>query len=215
VKTAAAKVNWHLKFPNGITPTGPMSLFSGTLFFSTFTPDTASADACLRGSGTIWGVDYLEGEPGMFNPDGSPIPMGRHQSDSVADAAWAAAYGSPPADSSCPTSLTNKDARTGYDKYFRCMNLGAGTIVFGAGVTQRPSCVSTPTSAIGVDPYTGSTATHSTVTDIGIGDFQLVAQTGPKAVATGSTGGATNTISRKLTAPLSSTRIDSWAAIIE
>lgn len=207
-KVVKPALNWHLRFPGGITPTGPMSLFSGTLFFSTFTPDTASSDACLRGEGTIWGVDYLDTEPSVTNPDGSPVAAGRHLTYS----------GDPYIALSCPaaTGYANKDARTAFASYYRCMPLGGGTIVFGAGVTQRPSCVSTPTSAIGVDPYLGSSATHSTITDISIGDFQLVAQTGPSTGSgSGSSGSATATITRKLTAPLSSTRIDSWAAIIE
>lgn len=210
-KTTKPTVNWHLRFPNGITPTGPMSLFSGTLFFSTFTPDTASSDACLRGQGTIWGVDYLDVEPGITNSDGSPIPMGRHVNVTTATPSSS----TDPSTLSCPASYTNRDARSTFSQYFRCIPLDPGTIVFGAGVTQRPSCVSTPSSAIGIDPYTGSSASHSTITDISIGDFQLVAQTGPSKSGSTSSGSSTATITRPLTAPLSSTRIDSWAAIIE
>jgi type IV pilus assembly protein PilY1 len=215
VKTATPKVNWHLKLPNGNTPTGPMSLFSGTLFFSTFTPDTTTSDACLRGSGTIWGVDYAEGEPGYSNPDGSAIPLGRHVVPSPPDADYLSWPGGPPDTQPCPASYANKDKRAGFSQNYRCMPLQAGTIVFGAGVTQRPSCVSTPASGIGIDPYTGSSASHSTITDIAVGDFQLVAQTGPKATTSSATGGTTNTLSRKLTAPMSATRVDSWAAIVE
>jgi len=205
-KVAAPKLNWHLRLPNGITTTGPMSLFSGTLFFSTFTPDTASADACLRGEGTIWGVDYLETEPSVVNADGSPVPMGRHNKTTASDSTYAA--------TPCPSGYANSDARAGFG-YYRCISLGAGTIVFGAGVTQRPSCVSTPSSSIGIDPYLGTAATHSTISDISMGNFELVAQTGPKSAGTTIGGGTTKTITRTLTRPLSSTRIDSWAAIIE
>lgn len=206
-KTAQPKLNWHLKFSAGNTPTGPMSLFSGNLFFSTFTPDVASADACLRGQGTIWGVDYMETEPSIINDDGTPVPMGRHKIDPLTDSTVSTG--------SCPPTYPNQDARGTAYPYFRCIKLPEGSIVFGAGITQRPSCVSTPTSGIGVDPYMGSSSSHSTVTDINVGEFQLVAQTGPKSTSTGGTGSTTKTYQRTLVPPLSTTRIDSWAAIIE
>ncbi|MGZ3448261.1 MAG: hypothetical protein ACXVEF_01610 [Polyangiales bacterium] len=212
-RTTTTKLNWHLKFSGGVTPTGPLSLFSGRLFFSTFTPDVASADACLRGQGTIWGVDYLETEPSVMNDDGSPVPAGKHEQTSASDAVLATGV--------CPPSIPNKDGRgPGYDKFFRCIQLTSGSIVFGAGVTQRPSCVDTASTTLGSDPYVGTASAHSTVSNINQGDFQLVAQTGPKAgTAAGggtSTGGSTtNTFVRTLVPPLSVTRIDSWAAIIE
>jgi type IV pilus assembly protein PilY1 len=212
-RTTTTKLNWHIKFTGGVTPTGPLSLFSGRLFFSTFTPDVASGDVCLTGQGTIWGVDYLETEPKVLNDDGTPVPRGRHEQTSPGDAILASG--------TCPPAIPNKDGRgIGFDKYFRCIQLAGGSIVFGAGVTQRPTCVDTATSSIGTDPYFGTSSSHSTLAAITPGDFQLVAQTGPKsgtaAGGTGGTGGSTtNTFTRTLTAPLSVTRIDSWAAIIE
>jgi type IV pilus assembly protein PilY1 len=206
-KSLVPKLNWHLKFSGGVTPTGPMSLFSGNLFFSTFTPDIASGDACLKGQGTLWGVDYLETEPSIVNDDGTPVPMGRHTKSPTAT--------TDESSGTCPPSYANADSRgTGYP-FFRCIKLPAGSIVFGAGITQRPSCVSTPSSAIGIDPYMGGTSSHMTISDISVGEFQLVAQTGPKSGTTTGSGSTTNTYVRSLVPPLSSTRIDSWAAIIE
>lgn len=206
-KALVPKLNWHLKFTGGVTPTGPMSLFSGNLFFSTFTPDVASGDACLKGQGTLWGVDYLESEPSVANDDGTPVPMGRHTKSPTATTDESAG--------TCPPSYPNADGRgTGYP-YFRCIKLAAGSIVFGAGITQRPSCVSTPSSAIGIDPYMGMTSSHMSISNISVGEFQLVAQTGPKSGTTTGSGSTTNTYVRTLVPPLSSTKIDSWAAIIE
>ncbi len=199
--------NWHLRFTDGNTPTGPLSLFSGELYFSTFTPDVASADACLSGQGTIWGVDYVEKEPSVMNIDGSPVPMGRHRRMTAGDDGLAAGV--------CPPSYPNADSRGTTHPFFRCINLEAPSIVFGAGITQRPSCVSASESAIGTDPYVGSVSSHQTVQGITPGAFQLVAQTGPKSPSGSSGGTQTNTYVRTLQPPLSSTRIDSWAAIVE
>lgn len=208
-KTWVPHVNWELRFSGGVTPTGPLSLFSGSLFFSTFTPNVSTSDACLSGQGTLWGVDYLDTEPSVVNTDGAPVPAGRHKITSSADTALASG--------TCPPSYANADARGALSyPYFRCIQLDPGTIVFGAGITQRPSCVITPPTALGTDPYVGSASTHSTITGINQGDFQLVAQTGPKSTSsTGSAGSTTNTYVRTLVPPLSVTRIDSWAAIVE
>jgi type IV pilus assembly protein PilY1 len=51
--------NWYLPFENGQRVTGPVALFDTVAYFSTFTP-TVSADACVDGYGSIWGVDYIE-----------------------------------------------------------------------------------------------------------------------------------------------------------
>ncbi len=201
--TASTVTNWKIPFTGGVTPTGPLSLFSGNLYFSTFTPDVASASACLKGQGTIWGVDYAETEPGTGSPG---LPRARLQQQ--------------PGDvivGTCPPSVPNTDARPGLGNFFRCLQLDPGTIVFGAGVTQRPSCVDTASSAT-TDPYTGATSSHQTVTGINTGDFQLVAQTGPKSPSTGGGGvggTSTKTYTRTLVPPVSVTKIDTWAASIE
>lgn len=203
VRTLTPKLNWHVKLSAGNTPTGPMSLFGGNLFFSTFTPDVTSADACLKGQGTLWGVDYLETEPSVTNDDLTPVPMGRHKR-----------IGAETVSGTCPPALPNSDARATTHPFFRCIQLPPGSIVFGAGIVQRPSCVTEPSSAIGIDPYTGASSAHTPISAINPGEFQLVAQTGPKASSAGG-GSVTNTYTRTLTPPLSTTRIDSWAAIIE
>ncbi len=204
--TQESQVNWHIKLTGGITPTGPLSLFDTTLYFSTFKPDTASSDACLNGEGTVWGVDYLlnDAKPG---PDGTALPKARHK---IAGSAFGATKSAQP----CPAGVTNLEGT----EFYRCINLGEKTIVFGAGVTQRPSCVGTPGSGIGMDPYMGGTSSHQTVTDVSVGAFELVAQTGPGKTtvpSSGTTSTGVNTISIPLTAPLSATRIDAWAAIVE
>lgn len=192
-------VNWQLDFNNGITPTGPLSLFSGNVYFSTFQPDVSTGSACLKGQGTIWGVDYFQTEPGTT----PALPLARLQQQSGESIAG-----------SCPGPYANADARTGMGIFFRCIPLDPGTIVFGSGITQRPSCVDTASTAT-TDPYLGGSMTHATISDINAGQFQLVAQTGPKAGSKDTAGTSTKTFTRQLVPPVSVTRIDSWAAVIE
>ncbi|GAC1521135.1 MAG: hypothetical protein NVS3B10_22120 [Polyangiales bacterium] len=169
------------------------------MYFSTFSPDVATASACLSGQGTLWGVDYAQVEPGTV----PPLPVARFQQalgDTIA--------------TSCPGSFANTDARVGMGSFYRCLTLAPGTIVFGAGVTQRPTCIDT-SATLATDPYTGATSSHQTIADINQGSFQLVAQTGPRATGTDTAGTTTTAFTRTLVAPVSATKIDSWASIVE
>ena len=80
--------------------------------------------------------------------------------------------------------------------------------VFGVAVTQAPSCVDTTEI---IDPYLGS---HTTASSISPGKFQLVYQTGAEGTPD-VTGSTTNTERQLLPSPRETTRIDSWASIIE
>lgn len=209
VRSYTTRVNWHLRLTNGVTPTGPLSLFNGVLYFSTFSPGVASAAACLNGQGTLWGVDYVEAEPGQYGVDGTPVPLARFLKADASDSTAAAK----PCPEPSHAIYNNQDARVGYDSFFRCYPLDPGTIVFGAGITQRPSCVSTSSTALGTDPYFGGSSSHMTLSSINQGDFQIVAQTGPKGTA--ATGSKTNTFTRKLKPPQPTARLESWANVVE
>jgi hypothetical protein len=98
-----------------------------------------------------------------------------------------------------------------------CIDFGEA-IIFGAGITQKPTCNADTTTT---DPYLGYGA-HTGLADFTAGQFQLVVQTGPKNVNNGSgpgsttqTGGEINTFAVNLAPPMSPTRIDSWAAVVE
>ncbi|MCC6528555.1 MAG: hypothetical protein IT373_38265 [Polyangiaceae bacterium] len=65
------KANWVLPFTDGKLVTGPIALFDGAAYFSTFTP--TSGDVCSDGFGAVWGVDYLEATPSATGPK----PVGR------------------------------------------------------------------------------------------------------------------------------------------
>lgn len=89
----------------------------------------------------------------------------------------------------------------------------ANTIIAGVAITKTPSCDTVTTST---DPYLG---THSYISDANGGVYQLVWQKGPGAGITNNTAVKTDTFtgiqSMNLQAPRQSTRIDSWATIIE
>ncbi|MFI5297950.1 MAG: hypothetical protein ACHREM_07610, partial [Polyangiales bacterium] len=68
---ATPSLNWHLIFTDGSTPTGPLTLFNGALYMSTFTPtSTGNNQTCLTGYALLWGLDY-------FASSGSYIPSPR------------------------------------------------------------------------------------------------------------------------------------------
>ena len=82
-----------------------------------------------------------------------------------------------------------------------------GVVVFGVGVTQKPSCYLTTTVN---DSYSGS---HTQISASTKPVYQLVYQTGSGGQA--SEGAKTNTNSQVLPALAEMTRIDSWASIVE
>lgn len=60
--------NWT----NGIRVAGPLSLFGGAVYFTTYRPPAPGANACDPGSSVLWGVDYLKNISG--DPQGDSAP---------------------------------------------------------------------------------------------------------------------------------------------
>lgn len=87
---------------------------------------------------------------------------------------------------------------------------GQDVVIFGVTVAQQPSCSAAESTTD--DPYLGY-GSHSSMTGITPGDFELIMHTGK----TGSpvSGGKTKTASVPLQAPPTAAKIDSWAAIVE
>jgi type IV pilus assembly protein PilY1 len=52
-------VNWYKKFEQGNRVSGPLYLFNGALYFSTFQPSLSNDVACSTGKSAVWGMDYL------------------------------------------------------------------------------------------------------------------------------------------------------------
>ncbi len=212
ITTFTPIVNWHLRFDTGLTPTGPLTLFNQMVYFSTFSPDSAVAGACLNGSGTLWSMNYLDDS----KVDSLPMPGFTLGAGEAIGASTAGSGYSIPSTcryggtASAPASFANQPDPT--QPTFRCIALDPGSVVFGAGITERPTCVAT--SAMPFDPYTGMTTSHQDVSAVTPGNFQLVVQTGPTA-GTGAGGSTTKTLPRTLVAPVSQTRVSSWASIVE
>ncbi len=212
--TFTPTANWHLRFDNGLTPTGPLSLFNEMVYFSTFSPDAAAAGACLNGSGTLWSVHYtdVDGGASILPKPGFVLGAG----ESIGSGTPGSGYTIPTncrigGTTSSPTQVANQTTSGGN---FRCIQLDQGSIVFGAGVTSRPSCSTPGSTGPGTDPYSGASTPHAPPGSIAPGNFELVVQTGPKA-GTGAVGSSTKTLPRTLVAPVSQTRVDSWASIVE
>lgn len=187
--------NWLIPFEGGQRVTGPISLFDGTAYFSTFTPPANNqALACAAGYGSIWGVDYVKTYQEDTSPDPALPPF--------------AANPYPQAKYSCTSGQAGCATLVGMQTGVRYKaDQPAGTTVFGVAVTQTPSCSDEATSN---DPHHGA---YTTFSQTSRGEFQLVYQTGKGGSAT--EGAKTNTVTETLPPPKQFVRIDSWASIIE
>jgi len=164
--------NWVQPLVDGTRATGPLVLFNGVVYFSTYSPPNTNTAACSPGNGAIWGVDYLTSSNGS--------PVARYPVD--------------------PNDLSQ-----GYVTNLPQPN---GTTVFGVAVNQTPTCLETQLYS---DPYLG---TRVSVSNASEGAFQLVFQTG-------GSGGSfvdnskTKTVTQTLPSPRQTTRVNSWASVIE
>ncbi|MDI1431282.1 PilC/PilY family type IV pilus protein [Polyangium sorediatum] len=133
--TFVTKSNWVIPFENGVRVTGPISLFNGVAYFSTFTPTGAQGNACADGYGAVWGVDYYR------------------------KTACSANGPTPPADWPCPRYVQDPVNAAQTVSFFE--NQQPGTVVFGVAVTQTPSCYEQLDFA---DPAFGAMSTVSNST---------------------------------------------------
>ena len=173
---------WYVQLTNGERVSGPMTLFNSVLYFSSFAPGSPSSNVCSAGVSRLWGVDYIT----------------------------AATTGTP---SSGPVARLEKLDTSGNviaGQFVTNQSLGDGTIVFGVGVTQKPSCADTSTGT--TDPYIGA-GTHYGFSSMSSGQFQLVVQTGWGGKSVNNA--ITKTMTRQMASPPSLTRIDSWAAVVD
>jgi hypothetical protein len=86
--------------------------------------------------------------------------------------------------------------------------IGADASIFGVTVAQLPTCGD---EASTTDSYFG-TGQHTSVTNVNVGQYQLIMQTG----RTGTTGGSqSSSTAINLALPIVAPRIDSWAAVVE
>ncbi|HKQ69075.1 MAG TPA: PilC/PilY family type IV pilus protein [Polyangiaceae bacterium] len=172
---------------------GPLSLFESTLFFTTYTPATSASDVCQSGQSRLCFLHYIEPKVRDTTGTGDPTKGGKPVDPFEAGALTTAIDPNDP----------NYDGCTDFET---APGVPSRAIVFGAGITQTPTCSADATYN---DPYLGQ-AQGSIATNITPGSFKLVVQQG----GTSSTG-TVPTRTFNLKQPVASTRIDSWAAVVE
>jgi type IV pilus assembly protein PilY1 len=181
----ASHVNWDIELSNGERVTGPMSLFNGALYFSSYTPESpTSTNVCGEGASRVWGMDYL-----------LPKVTGATALTDLDDGG----------------KERLPDGSGGFVQYLdqtASMLTNAG-IIFGVGVAAVPSCIDETSIT---DPYFG-VGNHARIDNISPGSYQLVMQV--SGTGNVSDNSRTQRVEINLPTPPSSTRIDSWAAIVE
>lgn len=197
VTSFSSKVNWYRELTGGERVTGPMVLFNSSLFFSTFKPPTAGANVCSVGTSAVWGMHYL------IPPMSGGVPAKNQGGAPVRELNFRL---------SIPASeLLGLQPGEAQDR----------AAIFGVSLAQKPTCNDTDDSFI--NEYLNYGA-HTSLTDMTPGTFQLVMHTGtagpsstggPVSGVSAPQGGTVNAIAVDLQTPPSSSRIDSWAAIVE
>jgi type IV pilus assembly protein PilY1 len=180
--------NWLMPFTNGVRVTGPMALFNGQLYFATFTPIPVDS-TCTDGYGSLWAVDFVQSAP-------KSAPL------------WSVG-GNGPYTVNFPLArlaINPANLALGYKFY---EDMAKGEVLYGVSVTQQPTCTATATYT---DAYFGG-ASFTSINASNGGNFQVVFSTGKKGSA--QNGSVTKTDVRDLPRPRQTTRIDSWAAIVE
>src|SRR5690606_12941651 len=114
-KVLGSKANWYSRLLNGERVAGPISLFNGALFYSTFQPETNPSQVCNAGDSRVWGVDYLIPKA---NSDLSAGGRERLPEDPTATS---------------PTFVQFISASTS-------PLIDQGSTIFGVGVAQLPTC---------------------------------------------------------------------------
>ncbi len=125
--TLVTKSNWVIPLENGVRVTGPIALFNGAAYFSTFTPTGTVLNSCSDGYGSIWGVDYYK-----KTSCGASAPT-------------------PPTDWPCARYVQDPLNNPGALSFFE--DQAPGAAVFGISVAQTPNCYEEVTYP---DPYLGS-----------------------------------------------------------
>jgi type IV pilus assembly protein PilY1 len=191
-----ASVNWWMQpavLDNapGERVSGPMTVFNGTLYFSTYAAAPAGTLSCNAGTAKLWGRDFVTpADPtcasgGACNralgglPELQPPP--------------------PNAPQTPPPSFIEPDL---YDVTLQ------GKVIPGVSIKATPACANLGTP--GPDSYVYG-ASHAAPQNFASGGFSLFTQVGAK----GSNGSTTKQFEMSVPTPVSPTVIDSWAAVLE
>jgi type IV pilus assembly protein PilY1 len=183
-----ANVNWWLgpgTFATGERVSGPMTVFDGTLYFSTYAAaPTNTSQVCSGGAARLWGRDFVTpldkndlsqgGIPRMQPPPPNP-PLGTP-----------------------PPFVQPSD----YDSTLN------GVVIPGVSIKSTPACASLVTSSS--DAYVAG-GQHQTVGDFSPGSYSVFSPVGAKATG----GAGTRTFEMSVPTPVAPTVIDSWAAVLD
>ena len=190
-----ANVNWWLGPARlssagiGMQPgervSGPMTVFNGTLYFSTYAAPAPNQASCNGGTAYLWGRDYV-------TPD---VPSDLAQGGRRVLQAPGAPQNPPPINYA--PSSTNAALQ--------------GAVIPGVSIMGSPACAGFAPGAPPSDQYVAG-ATHQMPQNFAAGTFSLFAQVGQKG---GGGAGSTAQIQMNVPTPIAPTSIDSWAAVLE
>ncbi|MCC7535823.1 MAG: hypothetical protein IT379_06405 [Deltaproteobacteria bacterium] len=185
ITSIRARENWRIQLAAGERLTGPIELFNNAVYFGTFNASSAT-DLCDFGEGSVWGVDYrlASNVTGGHALPKQRLPLG--------------------AFTRC--TLTETPSANGE---VRCVSAGDNSVVFGVGITQRPTCIR------GTDETIPGLGSRFRVQEVGGGNFDLVIQTGRGGAGAPAGGWITNTTTVPLQVPTAFSRVDSWYSLIE
>ncbi len=149
-----SQVNWYTPFTNGERVAGPITLFNGVLYFSSFQPEpSTSSNVCRAGSSRVWGVDYIEPKDKTNRALGGKERLPDNPGAAI------------------PNYVQYIDNSSSL--------LDPGAVIFGVGVAEQPTCLDESSVT---DPYFGS-GSHTSVNSANPGKFQLVMHTGSGGTA--------------------------------
>ncbi|HSY24726.1 MAG TPA: hypothetical protein VK841_21520 [Polyangiaceae bacterium] len=196
-----AFVNWYLGSNSGMASlragervSGPMTVFNGTLYFSTYyAAASTSATACSSGDARIFGWDFVLPQDTTCSPTDDSVPCSRNLGG-VRELA-------------IPQASTPQD-------FYEATTTGAaqGAVLPGVSIQATPACGSI--SQAQSDQYVAG-GTHRSLSNLSPPSYSLIAQVGANNTPGGGNSTATQEMQVPLQAPASPTIISSWASVLE
>jgi type IV pilus assembly protein PilY1 len=192
-----ANVNWWLGpssmstsgigFAPGERVSGPMTVFNGTLYFSTFAAAPTGAQSCIGGTASLWGRDFVRPDVQSDLSQGGVRQL------------------QPPP----PTPPVNPPPINIVPSSYAGSGVTAGAVIPGVTIMNTPACASLGTPS--ADQYVFG-ASHAAPQNFTAGSFSLLSQVGKNG---GTGGSAAGTMQINLQTPIAPTAVDSWAAVLE
>ncbi|HTQ41783.1 MAG TPA: hypothetical protein VMI75_03430, partial [Polyangiaceae bacterium] len=192
-----ANVNWWLGpssmatsgigFDPGERVSGPMTVFNGTVYFSTYAAAAQGSQSCTSGTARLWGRDFVRPDVQSDLSQGGVRQMQPPPPNPPVN---------PPPISIVPATYTGS-------------GVTPGAVIPGVSIMNTPACASMGNPA--ADQYVYG-AQHAAPQNFTAGGFSLFSQVGK---ANGAGGAAAGTMQMSLQTPIAPTAVDSWAAVLE